>query len=215
MQKDTECFIVAYEKPDETQLAIDSFRATGGDCHLTILDNSKNKLNLTGMDSHHHFPWNPSLTRVWNWAIGISVSDWTIISNSDVEFKLGWLERWETTEYKKAALLHNWFYCFFIHKDLIRQVGWFDERYTDGYWEDVDYVRRVKLHGYNWNDNAFQDVILHKHKAENPHYTRNHNMDWYQRKWGDLKGWYDFERNGPVPTEFNWYPSLGLVNEQT
>lgn len=36
-------------------------------------------------------------------------------------------------------------FCFFgFKKDLIRKIGWMDERYLAGGWEDADYLRRMK-----------------------------------------------------------------------
>jgi len=39
--------------------------------------------------------------------------------------------------------LHN-FRFFGFHKDLIRRIGWFDERYMGGEYEDFDFLRRIK-----------------------------------------------------------------------
>lgn len=36
------------------------------------------------------------------------------------------------------------FYFFGFKKDLIRKIGWMDERYLGGGWEDADYLRRLK-----------------------------------------------------------------------
>jgi hypothetical protein len=36
------------------------------------------------------------------------------------------------------------FYFFGFKKDLIRKIGWLDERYVLGGWEDADYLRRLK-----------------------------------------------------------------------
>jgi len=37
------------------------------------------------------------------------------------------------------------FAMFLINKELIRRIGWFDERFTTGGAEDIDFIKRMKL----------------------------------------------------------------------
>lgn len=210
-------FIVAYKKPDFTNRAIQTFRDTGGGeiGKLTVLDNSPEKLALNGADEHYHFPWNPSLTRVWNWALCLSKTEWTLICNSDVVFRSNWTVLFQSEHMESSALVHNKFYAFFIRKAALAKVGFFDERFTSGYWEDCDYVRRLLLSGHQWCESCFSSLIEHDHQYTHPRYDAGANQDWYKAKWGDLRG--DSEFRGLSKEELRgsynlhepiWYPAI-------
>ena len=208
-----EMFVVAYKEPEVTQKAIDSFRNTGGDCKVTVLDNSPERLFFEFAEDRYFFPWNPSLTRVWNWAIAMAKTDWVLICNSDVEFKKGWLEKFQSQEHMGQGLVHNHFYAFFINKEAVRRVGWFDERFTDGYYEDLDYVRRLYCAGLPWIMDSFVNEIEHQHRADAPRFPSVVNPVWYQKKWGDMKRFNELSISHcgqALEPEHNWYPHVQL-----
>lgn len=225
MSLDLELYIIAYRLPEKTQKAIDTFRETGGhDVKITVFDNSPTPTEFTGIDAYYHFPFNASLTRVWNWAIGMAKTRWVCISNTDITFAKGWREAFENTQHMKSSKLHNRFYCFFLDRSLVRLVGWFDERMTKIYWEDTDYVRRVVNAGLPWcSDCGVTPFITNTHPPYTDdiwnHYFDNEelrkgvqtprNLDFYKQKWGDDNHWPNAGGQQLIP-EINWYPCADL-----
>lgn len=97
------------------------------------------------------------LTYCWNvglrlpaqvkWAIQPT---WTIMSNDDVEFDSGWFVKFgagvlEHPNARHIALSYpkNRYSCFAVHRELVRDIGWFDERFTGMFYEDDDWHLRL------------------------------------------------------------------------
>jgi GT2 family glycosyltransferase len=75
---------------------------------------------------------------------------WTILANDDVEFDADWLAKLGAGVAKHPNVRHiamaypkNRYSCFAVHRDLIRKVGWFDERYMGMFYEDDDWHLRL------------------------------------------------------------------------
>ena len=72
-----------------------------------------------------------------------------LICNDDGGFQKGWLEYLEkqiaTGSFLQINLLHYGGMC--IHKSLIPQIGWFDERFHGGGYEDIDWQLRISEAG--------------------------------------------------------------------
>ena len=78
---------------------------------------------------------------------------WTILANDDVLFDRDWLKT-----FTKAVAAHphalqinlaypkNSYSCTAIHRDLVRKIGWFDERFTGMFYEDDDWHLRLCEH---------------------------------------------------------------------
>jgi hypothetical protein len=115
---------------------------------IVVWDSSKQPLKISGFDEIHWNRFNPSLSRVWNWAIAQSETEWTMVCNEDLKFKSGWLSLLMVEMKNNQNAM--WFgpsRCFVFNKSLIESVGWFDERFTGITYEDLDYIRRMNHAG--------------------------------------------------------------------
>lgn len=143
---------VVHEQEDMVNRAIQSARANAGasdvELFIRVWDNSRHPLDIKGADDIRWNRFNPSLSRVWNWAIAQSESEWVMVCNEDLFFKPGWLSMLEAEMEGNPDA--EWFgpsRCFLFKKSLISKVGWFDERFTGITYEDLDYVRRMNHAG--------------------------------------------------------------------
>ena len=138
-----EAYVVSYNAKDKTQFAVSTLLSSAEKylSRVTVLNHSQDPYEIEGARMIH-FPYNPSLTRAWNTAIGMSLTDWTLVSNDDIIFDDNWFETF-LEHHKKVVVWHGASHCFLIHRDCIRKVGWFDEGFTGMYYEDLDYVRRM------------------------------------------------------------------------
>src|SRR5262245_23676709 len=85
-------------------------------------------------------PVKQSLAALWNKAIIYSSTNWVLISNDDVVFRTTWLEHLMNASNAANTKQINLcgYSAFCLHKSLIPLMGWFDERFRGGYYEDVD-----------------------------------------------------------------------------
>lgn len=116
----------------------------------------KNQMNLlSDLNKEFKIHWNNRIERhpemytsyseMMNHAIATSKTEWIILINDRVKPTV--------LEIKKMiALLENGFACVMLYnvgfigfsKELIREIGWWDERFLYGGWEDRDWVFRLK-----------------------------------------------------------------------
>jgi hypothetical protein len=153
-----------------------------------------------------------SMTALWNNAILRSSTDWVLICNDDVVFRAGWAEyisRATRLVGDKQIQLCG-YSAFCVHKSLIPLLGWFDERFTGGYYEDVDWQMRLGESGLEGvvdfsHDNMF---VEHRKVAQpgTPEWPWHDNAKWFCEKWGrrDCTNW-----GAPsfrTAFEIDWYP---------
>ena len=84
------------------------------------------------------------------WEPWVPQPQWTILANDDVLFDADWLAKFKTAIAEHpAALQINLAYpkgsysCMAIRRDLIRKIGWWDERFTGMFYEDDDWHLRL------------------------------------------------------------------------
>ena len=159
-----EAYFVSHESESSTQLAVNSLKQSSDKFlkRVTVLNHSVKDYPIQGARTIH-FPHNPSLTRAWNTAIGMSETDWTLLSNDDVFFDYGWFEEF-LNHHESGTLWHGASNCFLIHRDCIRRVGWFDENFLGMYYEDLDYLRRMNEAGIKkcyWQECPMHEKIFH------------------------------------------------------
>lgn len=134
-----------------------------------------------------------SLTKLWNRAIIESETDWVFHSGDDSIFLRGWyetlLEHIDKGEKDQIHMLH--YGGFAMHKSMVLKVGWFDERFRGGGFEDVDYGLRVQEAGMSdrvgdtgdpwqtWIVHGRHDMNTHEHG----HWQGYGNELWYMKKW--------------------------------
>jgi hypothetical protein len=75
---------------------------------------------------------------------------WTVVANDDVVFDADWLRKMSNGIAEHPHALHigmaypkNRYSCFVVHRNLIRSIGWFDERFTGMFYEDDDWHFRL------------------------------------------------------------------------
>ena len=220
-----------------------SLEGCGGEFpQLTVLYDSPDSESTTCLDGEHtsgliREVWVPdksSLTELWNLGIILSPTDWVLICNDDIEIKPGWLEYLEKTidtgDFDLFHLFHYGAMC--MHKSMICKVGWFDETFEGGGYEDVDYQLRISeaglknrvdqshafmkregsdgLHNFivcegNKEIGHFVDHTKHCYSQENNWQGRN-NEHWIIKKWRT-------NLNFSLPSyrtalEIDWHPAM-------
>ena len=147
--KPFEVNIVSYERPDMTQALVYQMRNTlPFEPIIRVWENSPKKYDYDKVDEVRWNRFNPSLTRVWNWAIAQSESEWIMIPSDDIKFRDGWAKHLdeEMTRYPDSYW-HGPSRCFMVKRSIVEKVGWFDERLRYFCYEDLDYIRRINESG--------------------------------------------------------------------
>jgi len=75
---------------------------------------------------------------------------WTILTQDDIAFDADWLAKLDAAIREHPNALHinmayptNSYSCMAIHRDLVRKIGWWDERFTGMFFEDDDWHMRL------------------------------------------------------------------------
>lgn len=111
---------------------------------------------LKDLESKYKIYWNNRITRWPNAYPSYSQLINHSIATSPTEFMLLLNDRTVPTVAEAEKIinhLENGFACSFIYnvgfmgfaKELVRTIGWWDERFLNGGWEDRDWVYRMKL----------------------------------------------------------------------
>jgi len=146
--------ITAYKYLDTIHSLIRQFKSTylTRNLFIRVWDNSPQALKIEGADEVRWNRFNPSLSRVWNWAIAQSIGPWVMVVNDDIKFHPNWYkDLCEDYAKEPKRLWHGPSRCFLFHKDLLTKVGWFDERMNGFTFEDLDYIRRLNHAGVGHN----------------------------------------------------------------
>lgn len=191
--------------------------------HLTIFYDAPKKtsiVNNPGAATEIHLSEKSSLTELWNLSIILAPTDWVLVCNDDIEFKSGWLgyleETIKTGAYDLIHLFHYGAFC--IHKSLILKVGWFDERFRGGSYEDNDYQLRIMEAGLKDRVDRSHDFIRKEGKREVGHFIDHtkyvhmgegwqgcNNSQWIASKWGNMNWSRPSYRQTP---EVDWHPTM-------
>lgn len=216
-----DAFIISHESPHSTEIVVSTLRSSAQK-HLnkiTVFNHSKNFYE-TRADINIHFPHNPSLTRAWNTAIGMSSTDWTLISNDDVMFDNDWFETF-LAHHEEGVVWHGASHCFLIHRDCIRKVGWFDEGFLGMYFEDLDYVRRMnhaKVKICYWQLCPMHEKIFHTRIRQggcfDHHASNKLNYEYFKTKYKSLD-LNDFNDAPLFPTTNYHWRTPWLLNSQS
>lgn len=148
----------------------------------------------------------------WNSLIDkcLKVCDFGLVLNDDVRLLSNESEVLDfLTQVKKDTFyfgdVENKFQSFLISKDIWHRIGIFDISYFPAYWEDDDYVARLKMYNYTF-EQSYQlriDQIevggsSQKDKNLQKNYIKNKKL--YLSKWGSKKN--------PWPYPYNKTPSV-------
>jgi hypothetical protein len=156
--------------------------------------------DLKPLESQYKVHWNnridrypkmyPTYSQLINHSIVTSNTEWVILINDRCSPKVEEIQ-------KMLHLLESGFTCVLLYnvgfmgfsKELIRTIGWWDERFIQG-WEDRDWVWRIKL----------ADLALYESQEAEYDYSwrspLNHPSG--QCREEHLRAKYDFSNNGVV-----------------
>lgn len=99
------------------------------------------------------------LARGWNWLVLMSGCDRVLILNDDVSVDWEFRRHLERLDETAAIFTLNGSWSHFvIHKDLVRAVGWFDERFLGVGDEDSDYICRLAQQGLSLGNVAIHGL---------------------------------------------------------
>lgn len=136
--------ITAYLKEGMVNSCIAQIRRVLPDVFIRVWDNSPSPLQISGASEIRTNKFNPSLSRIWNWSIGLASSDLILISNDDIRFTEDWYQLLALeVESHPNSLWFGPSRCFLVRPKLIDLVGWFDERMNGFTWEDYDMICRM------------------------------------------------------------------------
>lgn len=125
------------------------------------LAGAKNFLKGTSAHSLTAYNEHQGLTKCWNQLVIKSGQDKILVLNDDVKisklFRL-FLDL-QVNWYDTATINGSWSH-FIITKDIIRKVGWFDERFVGVGHEDADYGLRLAHYfkKYEWPKNRLHNI---------------------------------------------------------
>jgi len=93
------------------------------------------------------------LTRLWNELLSEANCDTTLILNDDLHV-YPWLRLWLANKsyHSSITLINASWSHFFISKQVIKKVGWFDEEFHGIGFEDMDYTARCAFNNISINN---------------------------------------------------------------
>ena len=127
-----------------------------------------------------------SLAKSWNQCIAYSETKYVIILNDDIVFTdekaLEKIYEKHKEGYKVVHATENWS-GFSIDKDLIVEMGWFDERFAHS-WEDADF--RLRMKRSNIKDYRFNPHIIRHTRSQRGRFQNqwDASSDHFFKKWG-------------------------------
>lgn len=201
--------IISYRYPGLTQSLIDQCRATlPFRPFIRVWENSPEKYEYTGVDELHWMRFNPSLSRVWNWCLAQSQSEWILIASDDIKFREGWYERLAAeVAATPGSFWHGPSRCMLVRRAIVKEIGWFDERLTGFCYEDLDYIRRMNdvgvVHRYGNLSVFAQDAQSLKEEVVRPLYE-DENAVFFRTKYADHNS--EFFRGHPNFPTPDFYP---------
>ncbi|MEI6490423.1 MAG: glycosyltransferase [bacterium] len=114
---------------------------------------------------------NQGLTKCWNQLIINCDTKGCLILNDDIQVTELFRDEFEqkiiAKNLKFSAINGSWSH-FFITKDIIKEIGWFDENFTGIGQEDADYMFRMTIKNVPITDTACLGIKNYVAPAENP-----------------------------------------------
>ena len=189
--------MTAFGRADYPNSLIEQIRRELPKVFIRVWDNSPFEQKILGADEVRWNRFNPSLSRVWNWAIGQSSSLWTLIANDDISLDPNWLLdlNLDVSNFP-LSLWHGPSRFFLFHRSLLGAVGWFDERMNGFTYEDLDYIRRMNAinihHCYGTRSSLNRNAQSLKKEIVRQCHPHN-NSEFMDSKYGQHKSSEDFE----------------------
>lgn len=168
-----------------------------------------------------------NLAQSWNlamlWAFRDSDVEWLLCSQDDMEAKSGWTDIIDGTSARDLYLAPAGDRAFLLHRSVLREVGWFDERYTTIGYQEWDWQMRAlralgkdrlsieDAHGWYINPidlGEYWTCQLPEGGPKSQQYVERNRL-WMEQKWNgaDLKGLLACGKAiDPMYAEVEWYP---------
>jgi len=111
-----------------------------------------------------------SLAKCFNWLILMSFSPAILILNDDIKVNLLFRKDFEKVfaENKDFFVINNSWSHLLISKNIIKEIGWFEERLLGAGNEDGDYMTRMIKKGRRINKVSCRGIINYVAEQENP-----------------------------------------------
>jgi hypothetical protein len=105
------------------------------------------------------------LTRLWNELVCLGTSPTILILNDDLRI-YSWFRHWleKKTWGSSITLINGTWSHFFLCKELLDKIGWFDENFRGIGFEDMDYTARCLYHGVKIDNQRCQFITHHDHQ---------------------------------------------------
>ena len=166
---------------------------------IHILDNGNQNLSNLEENVHtyvHNQKENIGVAASWNKLCQIIFTkhDWALLVNDDVYLGYGNTRVNMCIEMSEVGLVQselNWS-VLLINKDLYEYIGEFDEGFFPAYYEDSDYMYRLKLHGLLHEVNSKLNPIdakvsqTYEKAPELVNLSMRFNRQRYIDKWGNV-----------------------------
>ena len=160
-------------------------------------------------DVYYRFPENKGYAPAVNAGLKIANSERLVVSNNDITFVHDWpmnaVEKWTKTTGIISSHLHAhdkhhraqtkpypWGHFFgalwMVQKRMLPEIGFLDEQFEMGYYEDKDYVRRiVETFGYDHVKTGWCNHIGNATSGKMPDLRKFffENKARFEKKWGD------------------------------
>ena len=189
---------------DRTVRLIESaIRGTLAPSQILVVDNGghfSEKTTGTWRDDHLVSVFAPGknigVGPAWNEALRRFRGMWVIFANDDITLALDSINILDRTCRNEGAMMvgtegHS-FSLFLMHPHLVWKVGYFDEGFAPAYYEDTDYLRRMRVAGV--------ERVIVETGAKHVEQSTSRDMGWdaselinqqsirYDLKWGGLPG---------------------------
>ena len=199
-----------------TAKCIDSLRENTSQPYRVIIIDNGSLVGVDYLQSvasngyYHRNDDNLGFAKAVNQGLKIAVdekSEWIVVCNNDIEFLPDWFENmsnaWDENTGVVSSHLHDhdfehnagiqeatvglMFGALWLTKpDIVRKVGFLDESFERGMFEDRDYWQRVKAAGYILKKAGWCNHIGNATWGKLPNQQEIYikNRDYYNRKWG-------------------------------
>jgi hypothetical protein len=143
---------------------------------------------LTNLDHH-------PLASGFNRLILMSKCDNILILNDDIKLYFNFRHNFETPQFlPEVFTLNGTWSHFVISKDVVKKVGWFDERFLGIGYEDTDYALRLALKGIPLGDLRIHGLHDYNAPPDDASWTNissitlgkysQINREFFEKKWG-------------------------------
>ncbi len=145
----------------------------------------------------------PSFAKLINDCIRFAKNEIIIIANDKVRPENHHIKKMISLLKRGFGLVGMYHFGFFgMKKELIRHIGWFDERYIGGNYEDVDFGRRL----LEANIAVYiSDEVEYEFKKSS--WDSSQAVEWYDKKWYQTE-----ESWGRKLPENNYAYDIGIKN---